>query len=191
MKDLFNIPEQLPLEVQAVLSSYSKEDNTYQYCGAMLKELESLGYTFDYDLHGEVSNLRPISGDVSDDMSLEDKLTELINEMDSSDLVALNNAYCQSANYSDDEIYDNDEEFFNMFFEGKVIEAVRAVSFGEYNYSDDYVKFNGYGNLESMNYLEPKDLVESVSTIVERIIENPEDFDMFDLDDIKEELENS
>jgi len=60
------------------------------------------------------------------------------------------NEYC-SEERSDDEIWDNDEEFFNIFFGGKVLEAVRAVSYGEYNYCDDYVRFNGYGNLESFN----------------------------------------
>lgn len=100
-----------------------------------------------------------------------------INEMDSQELVELNNTYCQSANYSDSEIYLNDEEFFEVFFNGKVLEAVRAVSYGDYNYSHEWVKFNGYGNLESFNYMEAKDLVEAVSTMAEYIADNEEDFE--------------
>lgn len=34
------------------------------------------------------------------------------------------------------EYYENDDDFFNTYFSNNVIEAVRAVSFGDYNYSD-------------------------------------------------------
>ena len=44
--------------------------------------------------------------------------------------------------------YQNDEEFFDTFFANKPMDAVRAVQYGEYNYCDDYVKFDGYGMLE-------------------------------------------
>lgn len=47
--------------------------------------------------------------------------------------------------------YENNEDFFEMFFEGKPTEAVRAVCYGDYNFMDGYVQFNGYGNLESKN----------------------------------------
>ena len=47
--------------------------------------------------------------------------------------------------------YENDEYFFEMMFENKVDEAVRAVCYGDYNYMDEYVHFNAYGNLDSCN----------------------------------------
>ena len=102
-----------------------------------------------------------------------EKITEYLNNLDDSELVNIHNEYCQSCNYSDNEIYSNDEEFFNTFFEGKVIEAVRAVAYGEYQYNNDYVIFNGYGNLESFDYA--KDRVD-ISAIAEDIKENPENY---------------
>lgn len=48
-------------------------------------------------------------------------------------------------------IYDNDEDFFNTYF-STPLEAVRASFYGDYNYNDNYVRFNGYGNLDSSNY---------------------------------------
>jgi len=104
------------------------------------------------------------------------KIVKLIDEMTQDELIQLNNTYCQNIG-SDDEIWDNDEEFFNVFFENKVLEAVRAVCYGEYNYSDNYVKFNGYGNLESFNYFEVKDLCELPQTMAEYIEENFSDFE--------------
>lgn len=51
---------------------------------------------------------------------------------------------------------ENDEYFFNTFFEGKPMEAVRAAFYGDYNPDDEYVHFNGYGNLESLSEYELK-----------------------------------
>lgn len=45
----------------------------------------------------------------------------------------------------------NDEDFFNIYFHNNPMEAVRSVSFGEYNFNDEYVRFNGYGNLETLD----------------------------------------
>lgn len=111
-----------------------------------------------------------------------EKLLDQINNMDTAKLVELNNAYCQAANYLDGEIYSNDDEFFEMFFSNNVIGAVRAVSYGSYNYSHEYVKFNGYGNLESFSYVSVDDLVELPQTIAEYAIENQSDFDMLDFE---------
>ncbi|XAG95942.1 hypothetical protein U9I18_000234 [Bacillus phage KKP_4048] len=64
----------------------------------------------------------------------------------------------------------NDEEFFNVFFEGKPMEAVRAVFYGDYRYMDDYVKFDGYGNLESASEYEVEnELKESIDEIMDAL----------------------
>lgn len=57
---------------------------------------------------------------------------------------------CSSWNSSLEEFdyQENDEEFFNNYF-SNAMEAVRAASYGEYNYTDTYVKLDGYGNLET------------------------------------------
>ena len=108
------------------------------------------------------------------------EILEIIFEMNENELVQLNNEYCQSANYTDDEIFDNDKDFFLTFFENDTIGAVRAVSYGNYNYSHNYVKFNGYGNLESFSYFSTNDLCENVEIMAEYIAENLEDFSQFD-----------
>lgn len=67
-----------------------------------------------------------------------------------SEKVSFWNEYA-SENCPDDQIFDFDDEFFEMFFSNKPKEAARAASFGTLNWSDDYIKFNGYGNLESFS----------------------------------------
>ena len=51
------------------------------------------------------------------------------------------------------------------------MDAVRAVCYGEYNYTDEYVKINAYGNLETTNYIQDE-LEGYVDDIVEHIIDN-------------------
>lgn len=116
------------------------------------------------------------------------QIIDTINDMNESQLIELNNDYCTSTSYHDDEIYTNDEEFFSTYFENDVIGAVRAASYGNYSYSHNYVKFNGYGNLESFSYFTADDLCENVETMAEYIAENLQDFTQFD--NIEETQEN-
>ena len=66
------------------------------------------------------------------------------------------------------EFWNNDEEFFNTFFENK-IEVARSICYGDYNYTDSYVRFNGYGNLESFSEY---DMIEEMEDDIEKIVEN-------------------
>lgn len=66
--------------------------------------------------------------------------------------VALWNLYARECQ-EDDEIYYNDEDFFNTFFSSP-IEAVRACYFGDYTFSHEFVWFNGYGNLDSADRID-------------------------------------
>lgn len=60
MKDLFETPELIPLDVQAILESFDEESsNTYLELARLVNELEVLGYTFDYGLDAEPYGLRP------------------------------------------------------------------------------------------------------------------------------------
>lgn len=68
------------------------------------------------------------------------------NNCDLSDKVEIHNVYARE-NY-DREINPNDEDFFNDFFDN-AFKAVMACHYGEYNFNDEYVWFNGYDNLES------------------------------------------
>ena len=69
------------------------------------------------------------------------------------------------------EVYENDEEFFNMFFEDKPAELARAIYYGDFNYNDEYIKFNGYGNLETFSEYECEELLEeNIEEITENLI---------------------
>ncbi len=104
-----------------------------------------------------------------------------IENMSSEELMNLNNMFCDVMSYHDDNIFYNDEEFFNMCFGNKPIEAARAAAHGDYNFHHDYVKFNGYGNLESFNFIGVENLPDIIDIIVDAIEENFEEFEhLFD-----------
>ena len=67
--------------------------------------------------------------------------------------ISIRNEYCREVAHNEDDVYSFDEEFFELFFsESSAIEVARAVYFGNIqSWSDDYIKFNGCGNLESMS----------------------------------------
>lgn len=89
------------------------------------------------------------------------------------------------------EVYENDDDFFNTYFNNNVIEAVRAVSFGEYKYSDEYVKFNAYGNLESLSEYEYNKLLEEYADeIAERYLELVESGDIEDYANVIDDEED-
>lgn len=73
-----------------------------------------------------------------------------IEEADDAQLVSLYNTACDELNYTDDKVYSFDEDFFTTFFYNKPMEAARCASFGTLNWSDDWITFDGSGNLESL-----------------------------------------
>lgn len=48
--------------------------------------------------------------------------------------------------------FSDPEYFFNTYFSNPY-EAARATQFGKVNWFDDYIKFDGYGNLQSVPYI--------------------------------------
>ena len=84
------------------------------------------------------------------------------------------------------EYFDNDEEFFNTFFYNNPTEAVRSAYYGDYNYCDNYVRFNGYGNLESFNdYDLEKEYKEYIDDITKSLIEHYQQISICDNELIK------
>lgn len=80
-----------------------------------------------------------------------EKFLEAWNDLNRRDKIACFNEYAREYN-ADNEIYDFDDDFFEMFYEGRPAEAVRACFFGDIkNWSDEYIRFNGYANLVSMS----------------------------------------
>ncbi len=74
------------------------------------------------------------------------------------------------------EVYENDSWFFEEFFKDSPQEAVRASLYGDYNYNDPYVKFDGYMNLTSLNETDYQNLLFSyIDEVIEEIYKLKDD----------------
>ena len=81
------------------------------------------------------------------------QLQEVIEQLKQDDSILMQ-AYCEySAENGYNSVYDNDEHTINDLFSNPY-DALRAASYGEYNPLHAYFTFNGYGNLQSFEYLD-------------------------------------
>ena len=116
-----------------------------------------------------------------------EKFRELFSELSNSDKIRCFNDY--AIEYAcGDQLYVFDEDFFNMFYEDNPMEAVRACFFGNIkNWSDEYLRFNGYGNIVSMDEYEA---VEWAEDYVDSIYDHEEIWSQY-IDDEEEEGEDA
>lgn len=110
-------------------------------------------------------------------------IKNIIEDMDTSDAVALHNEWCYATNNYDDEIIDM--ERFNEICEGmKPSDIAGKIVYGDFNPTHDYFRFNGYANFESTCYptawIYPGDIARNV---VDRECS-------FENDEIQEEIDS-
>ena len=85
-------------------------------------------------------------------------MKNLFNAEELRDMVNEVNGYDGSLEYL--EAYEHDEDFYNTFYSDKPEELARAIYYGgNYNYMDGYIRWNGYGNLETLTSYEYEDEV--------------------------------
>ena len=86
------------------------------------------------------------------EMEKKQKLIDYLNSMNDDEMVALHNAYCDATNDTDDCIYSTYE--LDELLEGRTPTDILCRSFhGSFNPHHEFFWFNGYGNLESADYL--------------------------------------
>ena len=101
------------------------------------------------------------------------QLNQVIEQLKEDDSVLMQ-AYCEySAENGYNSVYDNDDDSINMIFHN-ASDAIRSAFFGDYNHSHAYFTFNGYGNLQSFEYLDsdssPIDIGELAQWLVDEDI---------------------
>ena len=101
--------------------------------------------------------------------TLEQKVYDHIINLDADDLMQLHNEYCEANNYPDDMIYINDGEFIDMVYpSASEFAKALANADGQYCYNHDFVRFDGYGDLESSD--DVSDLILGYAELVEYVI---------------------
>ena len=110
---------------------------------------------------------------------------EKFKELSIGEKIAIFNNYIPNG---DNEIYTFDEKFFETFFSRNPMEAARATFFGKINsWTDEYIKINAYGNLESMSEY---DVLKEIDYYLEEIFDNTDTWkDYIDNEEEEEEEE--
>lgn len=93
----------------------------------------------------------------------EKSILEAIKEMDNFELIEIHNQYCENINYMDNQIFVNDEEFFEVYFNGRINELIRAMYYGNFNPNEEFIKFDGYANLETFDNVENEIDIEAIA----------------------------
>ena len=106
---------------------------------------------------------------------------ERFEELSSSDKLSLYNDYCFDVRNGND-FYAFDEEFFETYFSSSY-DAARAVHFGSISWSDDYIRFDGRGNLESLSEAQ---LISDAEDNLEHIYEHGALLPYIDMDEFED-----
>lgn len=78
-------------------------------------------------------------------------IKNIIEDMDTSDAVALHNEWCYETNNYDDEIIEM-ERFDEICGGMKPSDIARSIVYGDFNPNHNYFRFNGYANFESTDW---------------------------------------
>lgn len=122
-----------------------------------------------------------------------EKLKEKLTVEDLKEMLLSINSYDNRLDNLD--YQENSEDFFSTYYSNNPYEVARAIYYGDYNFNDEYVKINVYGNLESISEWGFEDLIKDYQTeIIEEylnIIEEDEDYFKYDyLYQIIQDLKN-
>lgn len=76
--------------------------------------------------------------------AIDEIVTPYLDGLDDSDLIGAYNEFSDEIGW--EPYYNNDDE---LFCDMDPMEAVRCTYYGNYNFMDEYAKFNGYGNIDT------------------------------------------
>lgn len=108
-------------------------------------------------------------------------LENYVEGMDDDSKLEFFHKYCEKYNF-EDFLYENDEEFFDIFYSNNnIIELIQNLQYGDYRINDEYVTFDGYGNLKSYATLADAldDLLDK-SILIDYLLETKEFLDIYE-----------
>lgn len=138
----FNNIQELMKRVEVLESELEQKGETVEDKYSLLVQLELCDNDYiinDYNINN-IYKLEDIEM-----FSTIETLEEMFNEIENKDEIPFLN-----------EIFENDWDILESYFDSKEA-AAKAVYFGDYNFNDDYVYFNGYANLVSLDYIPYED----------------------------------
>lgn len=123
------------------------------------------------------------------------QLSQVIEQLkqDDSNLLQAYSEYVSNNDF--DSVFYNDDENINAVFFADTHDALRSAFYGDYNPSHAYFTFNGYGNLQSFEYLDSDNSPIDASELAEWLISEDKlaeyDITVTTLDDMLASIEDN
>jgi len=150
------------LEYNVIEETKEAIQNAHDLTDEELEELEEMD---EYNLD-EFQERYPDA----DPMERQDIAEEMLYDLDDEETIKLWNEYCQDSNDPANRIENNNEYFFKTYF-SDIMEAVRAICYGEYLLEDDYVYIDGLDNVCSFDFIGDNNCPISESDLVDWLID--------------------
>ena len=116
-----------------------------------------------------------------------ERINEILENMDTAELLAVHNEYCQRNNYYDDEIFEMWE--INDFLSGTAEEILNGIVPDSFNINNNYFRVTIYG-IESFDYPDDYICIEDIARYIDRTENNLGNSDIAEiLDEYEEESE--
>lgn len=118
------------------------------------------------------------------------QIEEVLEQMETDEIVEIHNLYCQEIKAMDDYIYSMDS-IADVLYGEDIQRVLLMVHNGhEFNPNDNYFYFNGYGNLESFSYHSDNSNSNIYTSEIARwIVKNEDSLGCDEIQDILEEEE--
>ena len=111
---------------------------------------------------------------------------ELFDELTREERITLVNMYFSELDF-DNYIHEFTDDFFNTYFTSP-LEAAQKVFFGNVqNWCDPYIRFNEYGNLESLTEYQAAEIADSYKNEIYENIDFSDYIDLSEYDEFTEE----
>ena len=121
------------------------------------------------------------------EMTKRKKLVDYINSMGIEEKIALHNSYCDAVNCMDDCIYAMDE--LDEILEGRTPTDILSMGFyGGFRPQHDFFWFNGYGNLETADFV--TDMPTFASEIADYILSEKDSLGNDEIQEILDKEDN-
>lgn len=120
-------------------------------------------------------------------MNRYERIEEVLEGLNTDEIVRVRNEYCENCNSMDDYIYSMSD--FDEIMEGQSPwEIARACFYGhEFCPAHDYFRFNGYANLESFDYAPGGNSGIFIEDIARYMDDNEESFGLDEVEELFEE----
>lgn len=123
-------------------------------------------------------------------MTLHEKIVEILENMNTAEIIEIHNEYCDASCNMDDYIY-HMSDFDDVMHGMTPWEIARCCFYGkEFCPANDYFRFNGYANLESFDYAPEGNSGIYISDIADYIERNNDALGNYEIEEILDNEED-